>query len=85
MKSIIVLKIIVLLVNVAWEGLSLLEELDGTRTAGGWEVTGTETGPVPVLRSPLVPSAEIPLVCSGISCPQGVAPGGWPLIIYPES
>lgn len=45
----------------------------------------TDTGSVPTVTSPLVPFAEVPLVCGGISCPQGVALRGWPLIIYSES
>lgn len=40
MKSIIVLKIIVLLVNAAREGLSLLEELAGTKDSHGGEGVG---------------------------------------------
>lgn len=83
-KSIIVLKIIVLLVNAAPRRAALLvRRADWDQ--GQPEATGTDTGPVPVVTSPLVPSAEIPLVCSGMSCPQGAAPGGWSLIIYPES
>lgn len=77
MKSIIVLQIIVLLVNTARKRLSLLGELaravDSRR--GGRDGTGTGTGPVPVVTSPLVPSAEIPLACRGISLPWGEAGG----------
>lgn len=77
MKSIIVLQIIVLLVNTARKRLSLLGELaravDSWR--GGRDGTGTGTGPVPVVTSPLVPSAEIPLACRGISLPWGEAGG----------
>lgn len=77
MKSIIVLQIIVLLVNTARKRLSLLGELAGDVDSrrGGRDGTGTGTGPVPVVTSPLVPSAEIPLACRGISLPWGEAGG----------
>lgn len=77
MKSIIVLQIIVLLVNTARKRLSLLGELAGAVDSrrGGRDGTGTGTGPVPVVTSPLVPSAEIPLACRGISLPWGEAGG----------
>lgn len=77
MKSIIVLQIIVLLVNAPRKRLALLGELAGAVDSrrGGRDGTGTGTGPVPVVTSPLVPSAEIPLACSGISLPWGEARG----------